>query len=301
MRSASTAIQVAGLMPVMVVLVGVAGVGCVTENNLTGGDLGKIAVTAGDFDDVQSPFDRNDVATDRFDGIIAVATWDEDYESAAQAFRVEGLFPDINALTAYKTVIVGSGTRGMGRTVYNGVAPDDAFVADEAVRENVRTFVRKGGTLVVTDWAYDLVEATWPDEIEFLGDDGIYDAAQAGDLATVVAPIGNEDLKRAIGMEEMVVDLNFSNWAVIDSVDGADAITWMTADTSYRLPDGEGNQAHPGTPILVTLYPEGTGAGKVVVCSFHFDAQTDAVIDELVETVVGKYKNKADVTVEPIR
>jgi hypothetical protein len=286
----------------LMALVAVAAAGCTTDNNLVGGELGNIAVTAGDFDDVQAPFNRHDVATDQFDGIIAVATWDENYNSSAQALRVEGLFPDLNTMTAYKTIIVASGTRGLGKTAYNGVAPDDEFVSNDNTVENVRSFVAKGGTLVVTDWAYDLVEAAWPDQIEFLGEDSDFDGAQAGELGDPIATLNPDTpLPATLGMEQMAVEFDFSNWAVIDSVDGKDAIVWMTADTSFRLPNGEGNQDHPDTPILVTLFPEGTGNGKVVVSSFHFDAQTKAVMDQIIEAVVGQYKNKADVTVEPVQ
>jgi hypothetical protein len=274
--------------------------GCRSDQGLLYQSLGDIALTAGDFDDVRQPFERHDVATQRYDGVIATATWDPSYDGDATALQVERLFSSMDELSKYHTVIVASGTRGLGATVYNGVAPDDQLVRDPEVIENMRCFVANGSTLVVTDWAYDLVEAAWPDEIDFLGDDTVLDAAQVGELETVTATVDDDRLQRAIDMDEMSVRFDYSTWAVIDRVDDADATIWMSADTTWRSSDTDGVTVHPDTPILVTLRPEGTDGGRVVVSAFHFDAQTDAVLDQLLGAVVGKLENDDTTVTAPI-
>lgn len=261
-------------------------VGCIEYNPIPEAPLGDVALTAGDFDDVREPFNRNDVDTERFEGLISTATWDARY-SGDEDVDVEELLPSMDELTRYNTLILASGTRGLGATVYDGVAPDDAFVSDPEVIDHLRAFVQQGRTLVVTDWAYDVVEAAWPDQIDFLGEDADLDAAQKGEIATVTAAVADPALERAIGMDEMAVRFDYSTWAVIDEVEGDDARVWLTADTAWRGAVDDGLVEHPDTPLLVTLQPEGTGAGRVIVCAFHFDAQTDVVLDGLLDAVVG--------------
>jgi hypothetical protein len=261
-------------------------VGCMDYGAIPMAPLGDIALTAGDFDDVREPFNRNDVDTERFEGLISTATWDDRYRGD-EDIDVEELLPSMDDLTKYNTLILASGTRGFGATVYNGVAPDDAFVSDPDVVDHMRAFVAQGRTLVVTDWAYDLVEVAWPDQIEFLGDDATLDAAQKGEIGTVTAAVADPRLERALGMDEMAVRFDYSTRAVIDEVEGDDARVWLTADTTWRASVDDGLVDHPDTPLLVTLQPEGTDAGRLIVCSFHLDAQTDAVVDSLIDAVVG--------------
>lgn len=233
---------------------------------------GSVAVTAGDFDQVTAPFDRLEVATTSYEGIISTATWDPQYEPDNVALKVEDLF--LTDLTEHQLVVVASGTRGFGERVYNGLDPDDALVSNDDVIARTRAFVARGGTLVVTDWAYDLVEAAWPDQMAFSGDDGTLDAAQIGVIGTVTADVVEPRLARALDMDEMAVRFDYGDWAVADSaVD--DAIVWIEAD---------------GEPLLVTLFPEGPAGGQVIFAAFHFDAQTDAVMDTIVETAIGRFE-----------
>lgn len=264
--------------------------GCKREDGLIRTSVEAIATTTGDFDDVAAPLDRAIVDHTEYEGLISTATWDEDYDPAANALKVEELLTSSLTMLEYDLIIVASGTRGLGLREYNGLDADDALVADETVRDNVRLFVERGGTLVVTDWAYDLVEATWPDLVDFVGDDGVYDDAQRGEIGTITARVVDDTLEADLGMAEVAVGFNFSNWAVIEDV-SSDATVWLRGDVEYRKSDEEGLQPLPDVPVLVSGQPEGENGGRVVVASFHLDAQTAEVIDQMLLSIVGEFKS----------
>ena len=100
----------------------------------------------------------------------------------------------------YDAIFLNSGVRGMGSFVYNGVENDDMFLIDERALENTRTFVQSGRTLVVTDWAGDLVEQVWPEKNYLANEENCtatscFDIAQAGANESIIATIADDILK----------------------------------------------------------------------------------------------------------
>lgn len=261
---------------------------------------GSIATTAGDFDDVAAPFNRMVVAHDDYEGLISTATWDDEYDAANIRLKVEDLIGEGNDIANHQLVVVASGTRGLGARAYNGLEPDDRFVADEDALARTRALVKRGGVLMTTDWAYDLPEQAWPDFVDYLGDDNAFDDAQTGEIADVTATVAEQELADALGMEQLVLRYDFSNWGVIESVDD-DVTVWLRGDVQYRLRDGSGVMSLPDVPLLVSFQPEGGDKGTVVVSTFHLDAQTPAVIEEILRTVLGDLDEQADAPVEPIQ
>lgn len=249
-----------------------------SETGLSSNREAAVAVTYGDFDDLTPSLDRLSVRHDIFEGLISNATWSEDPVSGV---AVEDLF-DTRTSRGYEAVLVSSGTRGFGATVYNRNDPDDGLVGDPAVLDEIEGYVRAGGRLFVTDWTYDLVERIWPDAIDFVGDDSALDAAQVGEVDDVVADVTEPLLLDSLGMERIVLEYNFSNWAVIEEV-GPDTTVWLRGDV--RSWDGTGVVDHTDVPLLVS-FPH--GRGQVVVQTFHANAQTFAVADTLLTTVLGE-------------
>jgi len=275
---------------------------CRNDGGLTPFGGGKLALTAGDFDDVEAPFDRMVVATDAYEGLISTATWDPSYEPGNVALKVEDLLGSGSELRAYHGVFVASGTRGLGLREYNGLDPDDEFVANEDVLANVDDWTKQAGNILwCTDWSYDLVEQAFPDELDFLGDDTTFDAAQTGAIGTITAHIEDDRLSTALDEDDMAVNFDFSNWAV--PTDVADDVTvWLKADeVTYRVRDGEGDQSATDVPLLVSFNPHGPTGGRVIFSAFHLDAQTPEVTDELIRTVFGKLDENEGEPVDPIQ
>lgn len=278
-------------------LVPLIAAGCVNDGQIIGGSTGNIALTAGDFDDVQAPFNRMDVETSLFEGVISTATWDTSYDPDGTQRKVEALFGEDAALTEYGRLIIASGTRGMGLRQYNSVNPDDAFVSDPEVITRVTNFVERGGLLFCTDWSYDLIEAVFPDLIEFYGDDATFDDAQKGEIGTVTGAIVSESLATTLGSEQLSLRYDFSNWSVPTGV-GEDTEVLITGDTIVRTGTETGAEPVTGAPLLVRAQI-GNNGGTVVFSSFHLDAQTPGMIDQLLPFLIGSLE-KEKATVQPI-
>lgn len=253
---------------------------CTQDQGLTRTLNNQVAVVTGDFDDVREPLKRMVIRHTVYDGLISTATWDPDY-NPDRALTVEGLLGSSDEMGEYDALFVASGTRGLGAREYNGLDPDDHIATDAAILEALDGSVRTGRTLLVTDWAYDLAEVTWPDAVDFVGDDAVLDAAQCGERAELTATVVDDGLADALGMDTVAIDYDFSNWGVVESV-GPDATVWITGDVTCRTTDGV--TEHTGVPLLVSFEH---GLGQVVVSTFHLDAQTDAVVDTLLTHIVG--------------
>ena len=64
----------------------------------------------------------------------------------------------------------------------------------------------------------------------------------------------------------------------------------MRGNASYLESNGVGVAEIPQAPLLVRFVPAGSANGQVVVATFHIDAQNDFVIDQMLRTVVGDFK-----------
>lgn len=250
--------------------------GCI-ENGIRGGNADKIAVTYGDFDDLTPALDRLSVPHNIYDGIISSPTWSE---LDVAGVPVENLFLN-NEARLHQSVWVSSGTRGLGATVYNRNDPDDTLLTDDEALKTVRRYLGSRN-LLLTDWAYDLAEQAWPDAVTYYGDDRRFDDAQKGDIGTVLARVTDPVLAEALGMDQLVLEYNFSNWAVITDV-GPDTRVWLRGDV--RAWDGEAWEDLSDVPLMVSFEPE--GQGRVVVMTFHANAQPAAVIDTLLTSSLG--------------
>jgi hypothetical protein len=256
--------------------------GCNPEHELHEIPIDAIAVTAGDYDRMEALLVRQLVSYQLYEGYIVGATYDPDIDPTLIALKVEGLLPRPEELENYGAVFVNSGTRGLGEYVYNGVDPDDGLVSDPAAIDAVTNWVGGGGALVVSDWGYDLVEACWPDKLTFVGDETLYDDAQRGARGSVQALVLDQALVNDLGQNVVSVDYDFSHWAVIQSV-GEGVTTYLTADVAYRASEAEGDVVLENAPLLVGF---DSGSGHVYFSTFHWEAQTDAVADAMLFSIV---------------
>lgn len=257
--------------------------GC-SENSLSEVRLDAIAVVLGDFDDSRSVLTGMDIATDAYDGFIVQATYEPEEDRTRRgemAAQVEALLTDTSGeldLDRYNAVFVNSGTRGLGAWQYNDMLePDDGLLLDPAL-DVTCDFADGGGTLVVSDWAYDLVERCWPDAIEFYGDDATPDAAQVGiaDDETLAA-VTSERLATALG-DALVLTHDYTAWAVIEGV-GADTEVLLRGDIELQPSSAELPEPLAQSPLMVR-FPTGR-SGQVVFTTFHLAAQNPTVAREL--------------------
>jgi hypothetical protein len=268
----------------------VAGTGCI-DNTISQQPIREIAVVTGDFDHMSEGLDRLLLSYTEYEGFICCAAYDATVDPEANGLKTEGLFTGSTEgagreLFIYDAVFLNSGSRGWGAYEYNGVAEDNQLLSDPEVLQNIEEFVAQGNTLVLTDWTYDLIEAIWPEMLEFYGEDTEVDAAQAGLLGTVSATVTDTVLATSLDQENVNVAFNFSNWSVIESV-ASDVEVHLRGDIPYRISASEGTGILEDVPLLVSFEK---GGGQVIFASFHWAAQTPELGQALMTEIVGGLK-----------
>lgn len=258
-----------------------------SDNNLTEISLDAIAVVQGDFDDMQTMLSRNDIGSVDVNGYIDQATWwvgDGRPTRDDPGKTVEALLTGVDELDSkweiqnYNAVFVGSGTRGLNALRYNYTAEsDDSLLLDPHAVPNVCDWLEAGGSLVVSDWSYDLVERCWPGAIEFFGNDDTVDSAQVGAAGDILADVPDEALAEALGTSVVNLAFNYSAFTVMESVN--EGVEVLASGTVRYQPDGEAEyQEIENAPLAVRFL---AGRGQVVFTSFHTVAQTPSVTDAI--------------------
>jgi hypothetical protein len=257
-------------------------VACQNEQGINGLRFENVAVASGDFDRVEEVLARNDVRYTLFEGYIEQPVYEDDVDPSGIAIGTEVLFGGTNAdgdpeIYSYDAVFVNSGTRGFGSYAYNSLEPDDEIVSNDETISTVVDFVSTNRTLVVSDWAYDLVEAGWPDHIVFLGEEDGLDEAQVGLDESVIADVVDEGLAEVLLNDQLQIDFDFSYWTVMESVSD-DVEVYLRGDVEYRLSDNTGTATLEDVPLLVAF---DAGRGRVIYSAFSWKAQSQSVTDLL--------------------
>jgi len=260
---------------------------CKSDQKFADIKVDQIAVTTGDFDRVEEALIRGDVSHTLFEGYISIPVYDPDADPSLMSPKVENLFQGTNEdgypqIVDYDAVFVNSGTRGFGAYVYNGLETDDELILDARTLDALDAFFEEPRTLLVSDWAFDLVEAAFPDKIHFLHEEDGLDAAQLGTSDTVLADVTQAALEENLQSDTLQLTFDFDHWAVMDSVDTGVQV-YLKGDVEYYAPGGEGSQVLEDVPLLVGFEH---GYGRVIFSSFSWRAQRPAVQDLLLLTLI---------------
>jgi hypothetical protein len=230
----------------------------------------RFLVVTGAYDRIQDAMQRNNI--DFFDLADGCVGADDDGVVGANEcqpgdFWTANVFGDYERLANYDAVFVNCGANerdwtGADLPLY--------------VRENLRRYISEGnGNLYVSDWAYELVEQTWPDKIDFLGDDNTENTAQFGNEGTITARAEDPALRTwlqedGIDPDAVTINLAFGDGVVVERV-AADVTVYVRADREYR--SGGGATTFPDSPITMGFTE---GSGQVFFTSFHQE-QDEAV------------------------
>lgn len=144
--------------------------------------------------------------------------------------------------------------------------------ADE-IGDNLRAYVRGGGSVYASDWAYYLVESGWPSQHEFVGPDQNPHGAQVGNRQDITADVLDPAMIAALGSSTAQIRYDLGGWAVIESTSGESLLEGV-----YRHSGGQ--QRGP----LATRLDD--GAGTVLYTSFHNESQSTADMAVLLQEII---------------
>jgi len=226
------------------------------------GDIPRIAVIEGIFDRMEDVLLKLGLDSDSFDIF-------SDYSADAQSIMIDSTF-----VGRYDILFVNCGADVVeDYSLYS----EESLITLPAVHANIRQFVESGGRLYVTDLAYDLIEATMPDYIDFYGSatmDGLsanmesLGSAEVGEATdSVNATIHDEGLAEwlettgatpTLGLME--VRSLLPGWAVMEDVDAERSRTWVSGDVTF-------DSSHTGEKPLTATFEN--GCGRSLYTSYH--------------------------------
>lgn len=228
------------------------------EECLEQGDL-RFAVVTGEYDQIERILDRMSL---EYDLVPGVAT------DAHVQFLKNG-----EDLAKYDILFLNC---GMNRVWWDNVRDRDI------IAENIRTFVRNGGSVYTSDMTYAVLEEAYPESIDFLGhDDELFHPNQLLGPVQFTADIVNDELERALGSDTVTVTYEGEGlYAAGDTV--GTAIPLITG--TFPRYDRETGQMSNHTGVLAAR--EHQGAGRIIFTSFHNEAQDPTDMDPLLEALV---------------
>jgi hypothetical protein len=145
-----------------------------------------------------------------------------------------------------------------------GEPAEEATIYDTAqILENLRAYVEKGGTIYALDWAYDVIQRTYPDAVKFIGDEAQPDAAQAGVAGLVEATIIDQSLAEILERETISINFRLAEWPVIESTSSSTSVH-ISADVDLSIP--EGDFVLTDAPLLLS---QRQGDGMLAVSAFR--------------------------------
>lgn len=149
----------------------------------------------------------------------------------------------------------------------NGGMLEGAVLSDEVAVANLEAYVKAGGTLFATDWAYDWVEHAFPGAIDFLGDDSQTDAAQLGVAALIEGRVVDQSLAAYVGSSTVGLRYDLAYWPVIEGA-VPQVVVHVSGDAQY-YDEGELVQSLSAAPLLVSF---SSGYGTVIYSTFRGEA-----------------------------
>ena len=207
----------------------------------------------GEFDHVESVLETLGVSFDVYDGL---------YESNDYV----KLLRDRDELATYDVVF------------FNCGMSTNWLEYESEVTANIRAFVSDGGSIYASDWAYYILERSFPDLIDFYGDDTVSGAAALGESGVYSAKVNDQALTSVLGNN--AVDLNFDlgSWVVPKQSAADDTLI----SGGVRLMNENGQTKTVEAPLVI----QGDRGGQVLYTSFHTEHQATVDMEAILEQMV---------------
>jgi hypothetical protein len=268
---------------------GVVGLACAPDGSPIAG--ARVAVTTGEFDSIETIVSRLGFERDVYCG------------DAFGNYGARGLLGDWDVLSTYDVVMINC-----------GLTIDFGSPASQVMAHNLRRFVQGGGSLYISDLAASVIEAAWPDKIQFdserlpgfplgeccdcvdcpahcganleaprLGGQCMGTLAGGGDLFCIGEPtfIGREDpghVRATVRNEALQRSLGRDNLDIEFESGGWVSIIRTSPDVEVLV---EAN----GMPLLVQFEDPSSG-GRVAFTTFHNEAQVAADVEQILRALV---------------
>ncbi len=224
-----------------------------TEECLDPGSV-EIAVISGDYDHVESLLTGLGLEFDLYRG----TTGQTEYMSLLQ---------DPSLMSQYDIIFFNC---GMDSTWSRNSSYDQ-------IAGNISDYVRAGGSIYTSDWAYNIFEASFPGAADFYGDDTSPGAAYWGADGYLTATVIDPTFQSLLGSSTAQINYDLASWAVVESVGSSTEILLSGTAPLYLW------GSVPSSPLAVR-FP--AGAGIALYTSFHNEQQATVDMEAILEEII---------------
>lgn len=145
------------------------------------------------------------------------------------------------------------------------------------VGTNLRQWVRGGGALYVSDWAFQAVEQAFPDAIDFWGPDHQPDEAYGGREGSFTASVLDPAMQQTLGSSSVLLSYDLPGWTVAEGA----------ASTTEVLVEGPARTVYSSSrPILPLAMRFQEGAGQVLFTTFHNEVQLSSEVEAVLREML---------------
>lgn len=189
-------------------------------------------------------------------------------------------FGDYASFAEYDILFINCGAHAWA---LEGAPPDALALA----MENLRRFVAEGGSIYFSDWSYDVLEALYPDAVDWMGDDAVYTDAQAGLRQPFIGNVLDAQMVEVLGNNRATLRYEQNRIAIPEAL-GEGTRALITADIDVSI-DGT-PYTQEGVPVLLehqpTLLDPQASPGRVIFTTFHNGSSNTSDMDELLRAIV---------------
>lgn len=246
--------------------------------HVVAGSFESIVVVTVDEDETAVVLSDSDCAIDQ-DVKIAVVegSWDDVRTVLLDVGIEEGIITDFSYGWAYELLGDPTYLATFDIVMINCGADEYDYVGDATLQQNLIDYVEAGGSLYVSDLAYDVVELAFPDALDFYGDDAWQDSAEVGEMMELMGTIVDPSLSSALGTTQIDVNYPLPSWAIIED-EGAGTRVYIR---------GEG-QTMDGAYLSDVAHTVSfqRGQGKVVFSSFHQEPGINVLQERVLHLLV---------------
>jgi hypothetical protein len=209
-----------------------------------------------------------------YDNFLLVESHYNDHTSSTPSWFLQA-FSDESKIASYDIVFINCGAHEWSLDDF------DQTQVNAAV-DNLRTYVKNGGQLYISDWAYDIMNRLYPDAATWYGD-GTENAAQKAVAQSFTGNVVDTNLAGALGKSTASIVLPQSQVAIATSL-GATSTALITADLDIETSRNH-TEHMTDIPVLFETKPA-DATGRVLFTSFHNGTANTSDMDEVLRAIV---------------
>jgi hypothetical protein len=146
---------------------------------------------------------------------------------------------------------------------------------------NIRDYVRNGGSVYASDWAYFITEKAFPDMVDFRGDDNTLFDSALGVAGSVSATVYDTSMIAALGGSETAsITFDLDVWITPVAAGGSGS---TMVYSKYKYYSASYSTQHSGEgPLAVKL----EDTGSVIFTAFHNEAQITLDMETMIREII---------------